>query len=69
VKHYIVTWVIDIEAETPEEAAEKALEIQRDPESTATVFDVAWDVRTNHGRGIVSGHREHRTIDTDKEST
>jgi hypothetical protein len=38
--HYVVTWQIDIEAETPGEAAKKALAIHRDPDSTATVFDV-----------------------------
>lgn len=37
---YRVEWVIDIEADTPEEAARKALAIQRNPESIATVFDV-----------------------------
>lgn len=36
---YRVVWEIDIEADTPKEAAKKALKIQRDPESTATVFD------------------------------
>lgn len=40
---YLVTWEIDIDAETPLEAARIALEIQRDKDSTATVFDV-----TNH---------------------
>jgi len=35
-----VTWEIDIEADTPEEAAERALEIQRNQYSTATVFTV-----------------------------
>lgn len=38
---YKLTWKIDIEAESPEEAALKALEIQRDPDSIATIFDVA----------------------------
>ncbi len=33
-----VTWVIDIVADSPREAAEIALEIQRDPDSTAQVF-------------------------------
>lgn len=33
--------MIDIDADSPREAAEIALEIQRDPESTATVFHVA----------------------------
>lgn len=37
---YLVTWIIDIEADTPRDAAQKALEIQRDPESIATVFEV-----------------------------
>jgi hypothetical protein len=37
---YRVRWEIDIEAETPREAAEKALAIRRKPDSIATVFDV-----------------------------
>jgi hypothetical protein len=37
---YKVTWAIDIDADTTEEAARKALAIQRDPESIATVFRV-----------------------------
>lgn len=37
---YLVTWHIDIDADTPEEAAKRALEIQRNPESIATVFRV-----------------------------
>lgn len=39
-KEYFVTWEIDIEADTPREAAEKALAIQRDPTSWAPVFKV-----------------------------
>ena len=35
-----VSWHIDIEAGTPQQAARQALAIQRDPESIATVFDV-----------------------------
>lgn len=35
---YRVIWEIDIDADSPTEAAEKALEIQRDPNSSATVF-------------------------------
>ena len=35
---YRVTWIIDLDAESFEDAAEKALEIQRDPESLATHF-------------------------------
>jgi hypothetical protein len=37
---YRVNWRIDIEAESPVEAARQALEIHRDLNSTATVFDV-----------------------------
>jgi hypothetical protein len=35
-----VTWEIDIDADNPVEAAQKALRIQRNPESIATVFAV-----------------------------
>jgi len=35
-----VIWEIDIDAETVEEAAERALEIQRNPNSIATCFKV-----------------------------
>ncbi len=38
--HYRVKWEIDIEADTAQEAAQQALDIQRDAESTATVFHV-----------------------------
>lgn len=37
---YRVLWTIDIEADTAEEAAQRALDIQRNPESIATVFEV-----------------------------
>jgi len=37
---YKVRWEIDIDADNVIEAAEKALAIQRDPNSTATVFEV-----------------------------
>lgn len=37
---YRVTWVIDLEAESPLAAAEEALRIHRDPTSIATVFAV-----------------------------
>jgi hypothetical protein len=37
---YIVVWEIDVEADSHEKAAEEALRIQRDKESTATVFKV-----------------------------
>ncbi len=37
---YSVSWTIDIEADSPEDAARQALGIHRDSNSTATVFDV-----------------------------
>lgn len=37
---YLVKWVIDLEADTPEAAAREALRIQRDPDSVATVFEI-----------------------------
>lgn len=39
-RHYRVRWEIDIEADTPREAADRAREIQANSESTATVFNV-----------------------------
>lgn len=33
-----VVWEIDIEAETPKQAAEQAFAIQQDPETMATVL-------------------------------
>ena len=37
---YRVIWMVDIEAKSPQEAAAEALKIQRDPESSATSFDI-----------------------------
>jgi hypothetical protein len=37
---FTVVWTIDIDADTPEEAARSALEFQRDPMATCTIFDV-----------------------------
>jgi hypothetical protein len=37
---YSVVWAIDVDAETPEEAALMALTIQRDPSGIATQFEV-----------------------------
>ena len=40
---YLVTWQIFVEARSPEEAARGALAAQRDPDSTATCFEVRDD--------------------------
>jgi hypothetical protein len=37
---YHITWKIEVEAESFEEAVKLALEIQRDPNSIATQFEV-----------------------------
>ena len=37
---FLVSWVIDIDADSAEAAAREALAIQRKPDSTATVFEV-----------------------------
>ena len=39
-KQYQVLWIIDIEAETPFEAAIEAKKIQSDPDAWANVFHV-----------------------------
>ena len=41
---FTVTWVIQFEADNAREAAQKALDIQRDPFSSAVVFETHnWD--------------------------
>jgi hypothetical protein len=52
---YTVAWTIEVEAESYEDAARQALEIQRDPDSDATVFSV--------GRGMGGPVIDSRTID------
>ena len=37
---FVVTWEIDMDAETPQDAARQAWALMRAPESTANVFDV-----------------------------
>ena len=37
---YLVNWAIEINADSPEAAAEEALRIHRDKDSYATVFEV-----------------------------
>ena len=46
---YSVNWQIDIESESPVEAARQALKIHRDQNSTATVFDI-YDEDGNYTR-------------------
>lgn len=50
---YRVTWTIDVDAKSPKAAAKKAREMQRDPESTATVFEVAYHKTTQRKSGKI----------------
>jgi hypothetical protein len=43
---YHVTWEIDLDADSPREAAERALAIHRNPESIATFFEVTDEAGT-----------------------
>ena len=43
-KDYIVTWRIELSAKDKKAAALQAREIQLDPNSTATFFEVAEDI-------------------------
>ncbi|MBF6439546.1 hypothetical protein [Nocardia cyriacigeorgica] len=45
---YSVTWQIDVTADNPVHAAHAALAVQRDPYSTATVFDITDEHGTTH---------------------
>jgi len=38
--HYHVEWSMDLNADSPEDAARQAFSIMQDPETNATVFDV-----------------------------
>lgn len=60
---YRVIWEIDIEAETPREAAQQALDIQRNPDSIATCFTV-------RSASIVNGKPAYKDeiIDFDEDS-
>ena len=45
-RSYFVSWEIEVDAETPQEAAQFARYLQDDPNTTATVFRV-WDEAGN----------------------
>lgn len=57
---FSITWRIELNAESFEDAARKALEIQRDPDSSATVFEITqlgpcWARRTIDLHNIEEG--------------
>jgi hypothetical protein len=43
---YRITWEMDIDADSPIDAARQALKIQRDPDSIANVFDITDEAGT-----------------------
>ncbi len=47
-QHYEVTWTLDVEADSPREAAELALAFQHDQSRTATFFIVEDDLNTTY---------------------
>ena len=51
-KEFLVTWQIDIEAETSEDAAREAFRVHRDPDSMATVFVVQQQTADGLGEKI-----------------
>ena len=56
---FLVTWEIDIDADTPAEAAAKARAIQLDPASSATVFTV----HEHDGEAIIIDVEDDATLD------
>lgn len=60
IREFRVRWEIDLTADSPEAAARQALEIQRDPNALATIFEVKWRDPDNvdaHGNGSAHGKR------------
>ena len=43
-REYIVTWRIELSAESPHDAVKKAREMQLDPQTSATFYEVAIEV-------------------------
>ena len=55
---YHVIWEIDLDAESPEDAALQALSIHRDPQSIATMFSV----ELNNLRTVIDVNNEDPII-------
>lgn len=53
---YTVAWIIDIDEDTPDAAARRALAIQRDPDSIGVVFDVTEPDGTHHVIDLLPEH-------------
>ena len=62
-REFRVRWEIDIDADSPEAAARQALEIQRDPNSLATIFEVKWrDPDNVYGSAHGKRGRKHKLL-------
>lgn len=72
---YRVTWTIDIDADTPRDAARQARTFQLDPTSTATVFQVDGGADIDLGNepapapDSIEGFRVYTATITDKHET
>jgi len=64
-KCYLVSWSIDIQAKSRREAAEKALAIQRDINSTATIFDVTPPGGAPKEIDLLDGDESHEDDETE----
>jgi len=64
---YKVKWEIDIYANSPEAAANSALNIQRDPGSNATVFTVGYHKSTTLKSGKKKSQYIRKTVDLGEE--
>lgn len=62
-KQYKVKWEIDIWANSPKQAAVKALNIQRDCESIATCFTVEYDKTTTLKSGKKKSQYVRKVVD------
>lgn len=61
-KEYQVKWEIDLDANSPRDAARRAKEIQRSPNSIANVFDVTYKEITRAKTGPRPGKLQTRTV-------
>lgn len=68
---YDVVWRMDFEADSPEDAARQALEVHRDEDSIATVFEVrkqggldwhAYDLPEGEGWPITGDYQKRRDV-------
>lgn len=56
--NYLVVWAMDIEADSPHDAARRALAIQRDPDGTATLFKVKEHWNAGEDFTVIDGEQE-----------